>query len=84
MSRPPDRPARDGLAGPGTSRHKGGMTDKPAPLRRFTGYQTFLVALLAMLQFTIILDFMIISPLGALVMPALKITPSQFGVAVSF
>jgi predicted MFS family arabinose efflux permease len=63
---------------------KAAMTEKTAPLRRFTGYQTFLVALLAMLQFTIILDFMIISPLGALVMPALKITPSQFGVAVSF
>jgi len=60
------------------------MTDTAAPLPRFTGYQKFLVALLAMLQFTIILDFMIISPLGALVMPALKITPSQFGVAVSF
>lgn len=60
------------------------MTDTTTSLPRFSGYQKFLVALLAMLQFTIILDFMIISPLGALVMPALKITPSQFGVAVSF
>jgi predicted MFS family arabinose efflux permease len=50
---------------------------------KFTGYQKFVVALLAFLQFTIILDFMIISPLGAMLMPALKISPSQFGVVVS-
>ena len=53
------------------------------PLTKFTRYQVFLIAVLAFLQFTIILDFMIMSPLGALIMPALKITPSQFGVAVS-
>ncbi|MCM2354615.1 MAG: MFS transporter [Pseudobdellovibrio sp.] len=49
----------------------------------FTGYQKFVVALLAFLQFTIILDFMIMAPLGALMMPALKMEPSQFGVVVS-
>lgn len=58
------------------------MTDTK-PLLKFTGYQKFLIAILAFLQFTIILDFMIVSPLGALVMPALSITPSQFGAAVS-
>jgi len=41
------------------------------------------VAVLAFLQFTIVLDFMVISPLGALVIPALKITPAQFGLIVS-
>ncbi|UXR66078.1 MFS transporter [Bdellovibrio bacteriovorus] len=50
---------------------------------KFTGYQKFVIALLAFLQFTIILDFMILSPLGALLMPALKITASQFGTVVS-
>jgi predicted MFS family arabinose efflux permease len=49
----------------------------------FTGYQKFVVGLLAFLQFTIILDFMIMSPLGAAMMPALKMQPSQFGVVVS-
>lgn len=49
----------------------------------FTPYQKLVVALMAFLQFTIILDFMILSPLGALLMPALKITPSQFGLVVS-
>jgi predicted MFS family arabinose efflux permease len=41
------------------------------------------VALLAFVQFTIILDFVIMSPLGAILMPALNIGASQFGVAVS-
>lgn len=49
----------------------------------FTGYQKFVVGLLAFLQFTIILDFMIMSPLGAAMMPALKMDPSQFGIVVS-
>lgn len=48
-----------------------------------TRYQKFVIAMLAFLQFTIILDFMIISPLGALLMPALKISPAQFGLVVS-
>jgi predicted MFS family arabinose efflux permease len=41
------------------------------------------VGVLAFMQFTIILDFMIISPLGAMMMPTLNITPHQFGWAVS-
>jgi predicted MFS family arabinose efflux permease len=49
----------------------------------FTGYQKFVVGILAFLQFTIILDFMILSPLGAMLMPALKLTTSQFGWVVS-
>jgi len=49
----------------------------------FTGYQKLVVMLMAFLQFSIILDFMVMSPLGAMLMPALQITPSQFGLAVS-
>jgi predicted MFS family arabinose efflux permease len=49
----------------------------------FTGYQKFVIGVLAFLQFTIILDFMIMAPLGAMLMPALNITPSQFGWVVS-
>jgi predicted MFS family arabinose efflux permease len=49
----------------------------------FSSYQKFVVAMLAFVQFTIVLDFMMLAPLGALVMPALKITPSQFGLVVS-
>lgn len=50
---------------------------------QFTGYQKFVVAILAFLQFTIILDFMIMSPLGAIMMPALSMSPAQFGTVVS-
>lgn len=49
----------------------------------FTRYQAFVVAILAILQFTIILDFMVLSPLGAILMPTLDISPSQFGNVVS-
>ena len=51
--------------------------------RGFSRYQSILVALLALVQFTIIIDFMIMSPLGAVIMPALNISAAQFGVAVS-
>jgi predicted MFS family arabinose efflux permease len=58
--------------------------DTPQELARgFSRYQSGLVALLAFVQFTIILDFTIMSPLGAIIMPALNITAGQFGVAVS-
>jgi len=49
----------------------------------FSGYQKFVAAILAFLQFTIVLDFMLLAPLGALLIPALKITPAQFGWVVS-
>ena len=49
----------------------------------FSGYQKWVIGLLAFLQFTIILDFMILSPLGAILMPELKISPAQFGLVVS-
>src|SRR3954463_1476446 len=52
-------------------------------MTQFTRYQKFVIAMLAFSQFTIILDFMILSPLGAFLMPALKISPSQFGLVVS-
>lgn len=49
----------------------------------FTSYQVLVIAILTILQFTIILDFMVLSPLGAILMPTLSITPSQFGMVVS-
>src|SRR5580698_931666 len=59
------------------------IDDQQKQQRGFSRYQSLLVALLAFVQFTIILDFMIMSPLGAIIMPALNITATQFGVAVS-
>ncbi len=49
----------------------------------FTPYQVFVVVILALMQFTIILDFMILSPLGDILMKTLHITDAQFGTVVS-
>src|ERR1700733_10278341 len=58
--------------------------DEPQEASRgFSRYQSILVALLAIVPFTIIIDFMIMSPLGAIIMPALDISAAQFGIAVS-
>jgi predicted MFS family arabinose efflux permease len=51
--------------------------------KTFTRYEIFVIAILAILQFTIILDFMVLSPLGAILMPALRISTAQFGMVVS-
>ena len=55
----------------------------PTPVTQFSGYQKVVVGMLAFLQFAVILDFMLMSPLGALIMPSLSITPAQFGSVVS-
>src|SRR5829696_5880269 len=49
----------------------------------FSGYQKTVVGMLAFLQFAVILDFMLMAPLGAVIMPSLAITPAQFGMVVS-
>lgn len=56
---------------------------KKIPAPPFSGYQKIVVAMLAFLQFAVILDFMIMSPLGAVIMPDLNIGPAQFGLVVS-
>ncbi|QPF91836.1 MFS transporter [Bradyrhizobium commune] len=59
------------------------IDDQQERQRGFSRYQSLLIALLAFTQFTIILDFIIMSPLGAILMPSLNITTGQFGIAVS-
>jgi predicted MFS family arabinose efflux permease len=54
-----------------------------APPVVFTPYEKFIVAILAFLQFTIVLDFMILSPLGALLMRDLHVPAAKFGLLVS-
>lgn len=46
-------------------------------------YQLLVMILLALLQFTVVLDFMVLSPLGDILMKKLSINPSQFGAVVS-
>jgi predicted MFS family arabinose efflux permease len=55
----------------------------PPSAPTFTPYQKVVVAIVTFLQFTIILDFMILSPLGALLLRDLHIPTSKFGLVVS-
>jgi predicted MFS family arabinose efflux permease len=60
------------------------MNTPPSPATpAFSGYQKAVVGMLAFLQFAVILDFMLMAPLGAVMLPALSMTPAQFGTAVS-
>jgi len=56
------------------------QAQQPIP---FTGYQKFVIFILAITQFTVILDFMVMSPLGDMLMKSLSLKPSAFGFAVS-
>lgn len=49
----------------------------------FTAYQKTVIALLAIVQFTIILDFMVMAPLGDMLMKTMQLKASQFASAVS-
>src|SRR5204862_3397147 len=50
---------------------------------KFTSYQVLVILLLAFTQFTVVLDFMVMSPLGDMLMKSMSLTTSQFGFAVS-
>jgi predicted MFS family arabinose efflux permease len=49
----------------------------------FSSYQKFAIFILAITQFTVILDFMVMSPLGDMLMKSMDIKPAHFGIAVS-
>jgi predicted MFS family arabinose efflux permease len=49
----------------------------------FSPYQKFVIALLTLTQFSVVLDFMILSPLGDTLMKSMNIKPAQFGLVVS-
>jgi predicted MFS family arabinose efflux permease len=49
----------------------------------FTSYQKIVILILALTQFSVVLDFMVMSPLGDLLIKDLNINPSQFGLVVS-
>jgi predicted MFS family arabinose efflux permease len=53
------------------------------PAESFTAYQKFIIAILSVLQFSVVLDFMVLSPLGAILLDELDIQTSQFGLVVS-
>lgn len=49
----------------------------------FTTHQKLVITLLALTQFTVVLDFMVMSPLGDMLMKSMNIKPNQFGLIVS-
>lgn len=49
----------------------------------FTSYQVLLITLLALTQFTVVLDFMVMNPLGYKLMKSMNLSTSQFGIVVS-
>lgn len=49
----------------------------------FTAYDKFIIVVLTILQFTVILDFMVLSPLGPILLKDLDISTKQFGLLVS-
>ena len=51
--------------------------------KKFTSYQALVIFLLALTQFTVVLDFMVMSPLGDMLMKSMSLTTRQFGFAVS-
>ncbi|MES2629709.1 MAG: MFS transporter [Bacteroidota bacterium] len=61
-----------------TAANQAALTKEP-----FTGYQVFVIAILAFLQFTIILDFMVMAPLGEILTKQMQINPKEFSWVVS-
>jgi len=53
------------------------------PGRSFSPYQKGVIALLAVIQFTVVLDFMVMSPLGDMLMKSMSLNAAQFASAVS-
>lgn len=59
------------------------MSKSKLPVAKFAPYQVFVIIILALTQFTVVLDFMVMSPLGDMLMKSMSLKPSQFGIAVS-
>lgn len=60
------------------------MTDNAQPeLKKFSPYQVLVIIILALTQLTVVLDFMVMSPLGDMLMKSMGLRTAQFGLAVS-
>ena len=59
------------------------MEHTKATPAKLSSYQIFVIVILALTQFTVILDFMVMSPLGDMLMKSMNLTTAQFGVTVS-
>lgn len=50
---------------------------------KFSSYEIFVILILTLTQFTVVLDFIVISPLGDLLMKSMNLSTAQFGLSVS-
>ena len=50
---------------------------------KFSSYEIFVILILTLTQFTVVLDFIVISPLGDLLMKSMNLSTTQFGLSVS-
>lgn len=50
---------------------------------KFNTYEVYLILILSLTQFTVVLDFIVMSPLGDFLMKSLNLSTTQFGWAVS-
>ena len=57
--------------------------DNTTDVKKFSSYQVLAIILLSLTQFTVVLDFMVMSPLGDMLMKSMSLTTKQFGFAVS-
>ena len=51
--------------------------------KKFNSYHVIVIVLLALTQFTVVLDFMVMSPLGDMLIKSMNLSTTQFGAAVS-
>ncbi len=51
-------------------------------IKKFSSYQILVITILALTQFTVVLDFMVMSPLGDKLMKAMQLSTQQFGIAM--
>jgi len=58
-------------------------TNNQAHIKKFSPYQVLVIVMLALTQFTVVLDFMVMSPLGDMLMKSMSLKTTQFGFAVS-
>jgi predicted MFS family arabinose efflux permease len=59
------------------------MTEKNTLKGKFSSYEILVILLLTLTQFTVVLDFMVMSPLGDMLMKSMSLSTAQFGFSVS-
>ena len=57
--------------------------DKQNTAFKFSNYQVFAIVILTLTQFTVVLDFMVMSTLGNMIIKLMNLITTQFGFAVS-